>query len=420
LQDLTTSQVDSSEVSERLGVERHLPDRGAAPLADPTPERLAEEIERHGLSLGLTRIGFAEVVSLERGRTRLEAFRAKGYAGDLEYLLTGDRHDPRALLPEAKSAVVALMAYGSPTRFVPLRTPARPRGVIAQYALGDDYHMVVKQKLSKLAARVATLVGREVIARVCVDTAPLLERELALAAGLGFQGKSTLLIAPGLGSNVLIGELLLDVELALKKTSSSGCGSCRACLDACPTQAFPEEYVLDSRRCVSYLTIEYEGIVPREYRRALGARVFGCDACQDVCPHNAASARPRAPLAEARPWLQAPDLIELLELGAAAYRKFVRRTALRRVSRATLQRNAAIALGNSGSALAVRPLLKAMRGNARAVVRTHAAWALGELAAHLDGEALLALCTTRDADPDPTTRAEAKLVLDRLEPGVPA
>jgi epoxyqueuosine reductase len=276
----------------------------------------------------------------------------------------------------------------------------------------------MKQKLELLREECSRLVGRAVRARVCVDTAPLLEHEAARLAGVGFTAKSTLTIVPGVGSFVLLGELLLDVELPPATPVRSGCGSCRACLDACPTGAFVDAHVLDARRCISYLTIENQGPIPRELRAAIGTRVFGCDVCQDVCPFNA-SERPKSPAPELAPReaLSDIDLVGLLELGAAGYRKLVRRTALRRVSVTTLARNAAVALGNSGDPRAKEPLVRALARHKSALVRGHAAWALGRLGAVSDPVVRDALRLASEGDPDTGVRGEAQAALKTAEPG---
>jgi epoxyqueuosine reductase len=255
-------------------------------------------------------------------------------------------------------------------------------------------------------------------ARVCVDTAPLLEHEAARLAGIGFTAKSTLTIVPGVGSFVLLGELLLDVELPPATPVRAGCGSCRACLDACPTGAFVDAHVLDARRCISYLTIENQGPIPRELRAAIGTRVFGCDVCQDVCPFNASAApKPRAPELLPREALEHVDLVGLLTLGAAGYRRLVRRTALRRVTVATLARNAAVALGNSGDPRAKEPLLRALGRHRSALVRGHAAWALGRLGAASEPAGRDALLFASEHDPDDGVRSEARAALEASGPG---
>ena len=227
-----------------------------------------------------------------------------------------------------------------------------------------------------------------------------------------------MLIVPGLGSFILLGELLLDLAIEPSDPEPArveGCGSCRACLDACPSAAFVEPYVLDARRCVGYLTIEYGGAIPRELRRAVGTRVYGCDVCQDVCPFNA-SEKPRPVAPELRARRSTLDLIELLNLGSAAYRKLARGTALRRAHRTTLQRNAAIALGNTGEPRAVAPLTRALLEHDKALVRAHSAWALGELHRHWDDAARDALAHAAHSDPDPDVREEARLALERRTP----
>jgi epoxyqueuosine reductase len=398
-----------------LGAARYEP-AGPPPDEPPDAAALATIVEREALTLGFSRVGFAPSARLEHAAEHLRSFRENGFAGGMTYLLEGDRSDPQVLLPGAKSAVVVALSY-VPAGLVPLLRADRPLlGQIARYAQGKDYHQVMKRKLTQLAERVATAAGRAILARACVDTAPLLERELARIAGLGFQGKSAMLIAPGIGSYVLLGELLLDVELAPAASTrrAEGCGTCRACLDACPTGAFVGPYVLDARRCLSYLTIEFDGTIPPELRRAFGTRVFGCDVCQEVCPFNASSrTRPAAPELSPLPRLTTVELADLLFLGSAGYRKLVRGSALRRASRTTLQRNAAIALGNTDDPRAVAPLTRALGGNLREIVRAHAAWALGELARHLDRAARDALMRAAADGAFPEVAREASSALAR-------
>ncbi|HEX3774757.1 MAG TPA: tRNA epoxyqueuosine(34) reductase QueG, partial [Polyangiaceae bacterium] len=328
-----------------------------------------------------------------------------------------DRHDPQKLFQGAKTLIAVALAY--PAReLVPLRSSAAGApltGVIARYARGEDYHDVMRKKLRRLADAVANLLGRPVLARHCVDTAPLLERAAAERAGLGFAAKSTMTIIPGVGSYVMLGELLVDVAIAADEPIAPRCGSCRLCLDACPTGAFVDAHVLDARRCISYLTIETSGPIPRELRPLIGRRVFGCDVCQDVCPFNATAAnKPSAPELAPRPHLAAPDLIELLELGSARYRQFVKGTALRRTHRAQLARNAAIALGNAKDPRAIVPLSRAVAAHTSALVRGHAAWALGEIGPSARELAEQSLICARDHDADPFVRDEAQLALTKI------
>lgn len=343
-----------------------------------------------------------------------------GYAGEMDYLSSPEhlsmRADPRTLLAEAKSMLVVALAHqkrdpapppgegaeGAAPGTAGVIPLARLRGRIAKYARSEDYHMVLRDRLVALAERLREVLGRPVLARSCVDAAPVLERSWAERAGLGFVAKNTMLIAPGLGSHVMLGELLLDIELPLGDASTEAsaepsaepstdasargptaprrrCGGCRACLDACPTQAFVEAYVLDARRCISYLTIEHHGPIPRPLRAAIGDWIFGCDVCQDVCPFNAGAGEPHDPMLAARDLEHAlPDLLVLAGHRTNQLRHFVRRTSMRRITRDQLMRNVVIALGNSDDARAVPALIPHL-GHRSPIVRGHAAWALGRL-----------------------------------------
>lgn len=333
-----------------------------------------------------------------------------GYAGEMEYLGSPEhlsmRADPRTLLAEAKSMVVVALAHqrrdppldeaaAGDGELIPL---SRLRGRIAKYARSEDYHMVLRDRLVALAERLREVLGRPVLARSCVDAAPVLERSWAERAGLGFIAKNTMLIAPGVGSQVMLGELLLDLELPLSPATDAErapadgapapaapaasrrrCGSCRSCLDACPTQAFVDAYVLDARRCISYLTIEHRGPIPRPLRAAIGSWIFGCDICQDVCPFNAGAGEPHDPMLAARDLEHAlPDLLVLAGHHSNQLRRFVRRTSMRRITRDQLLRNVIVALGNSDDARAI-PALVPLLAHRSEIIRGHAAWALGQL-----------------------------------------
>jgi epoxyqueuosine reductase len=333
-------------------------------------------------------LGFvrAAIVPIEPPRRHelYTSWLARGHAGEMAYLATpehvGQRADLRSLLDTAKSLVVVALAYDK-------RDPipaSRLVGRIARYARGEDYHLVMRDKLVLLAERLATHLGTPVAARPCVDSAPVMEREWAERGGLGFIAKNTMLIAPGAGSYIVLGELLVDAELAPTapvEPTKPRCGTCRACLDACPTQAFVEAYVLDARRCISYLTIENHASIPRELRESVGTWVFGCDVCQEVCPFNAGEGEGHDPLLAPRSGEHAlPDLVALAQKGANQLRQFVKRTAMRRVPRDVLLRNVAVALGNTGDAAAIAPLVALLREKSP-LVREHAVWALGQLRA---------------------------------------
>ncbi len=351
-------------------------------------------------------VGFARaaVVPIEPPRRHAiyTSWLAAGHAGDMAYLAepahVGPRGDLRALLAEARALIVVALPYD---RADPIPPDRLLRGRIARYARGEDYHLVLRDQLVRLADRLAAALGRPIATRPCVDSAPVLEREWAERGGLGFVAKNTMLIAPGLGSYVVLGELLVDVDLAATSAEPSPprCGTCRSCLDACPTAAFVDAYTLDARRCISYLTIEHRGAIPRDLRAAIGTWVFGCDLCQEVCPFNAgkgpapAAIDPR--LAPRSLEHALPDLVQLATLGANQLRQRTRRTALRRISRDQLQRNVAVALGNTGDAAAL-PALRTLLAHRSPLVRGHAAWALGRLGART--ELVAALGTETDPE----------------------
>jgi epoxyqueuosine reductase len=363
-----------------------------------SPRELSAAVLGAARRLGFHAVGIAPALPARRFHL-FEQWLARDMHGDMAYLADPahrlTRADVRMLLAGARSVVVVALAYEAGV--VPV---ARLRGQVARYARARDYHSIIKARLRALADQVSELCGRPVASRPCVDTAPVLERELAERAGLGFVGKNTLLIAPGLGSYLLLGELVLDVELAPTGDDEPHvrCGSCRACLDACPTGAFVAPHVLDARRCISYLTIEHRGPIPRELRPALGTRVFGCDVCQEVCPFNAAAPARTAPdpglaLTTRTQERSAPDLIRTLGLGAAQMRQLVRGTPLRRAGRDGLLRNVCVALGNAGDPAAIPALARALAGDRSPLVRAHAAWALGRLGARAE------LAAARDDDP---------------------
>ena len=354
-------------------------------------------------------LGFARaaIVPIEAPRRHAlyTSWLAAGRAGEMAYLARPDhvdaRADLRALLAEARSLVVVALAYD---RADPVPPSALLRGRVARYARGEDYHLVMRDKLVLLADRIAQELGRPVASRPCVDSAPVLEREWAERAGLGFIAKNTMLIAPGAGSYILLGELLVDVELAPTapdEPTRPRCGGCRSCLDACPTGAFVDAYLLDARRCISYLTIENHGVIPRELRASIGTWVFGCDVCQEVCPFNAGAGEPYDPLLAPRSIEHAlPSLVALASAPTNQLRRHVKRTALRRVPRAVLLRNVAVALGNTRDAGAVEPLV-ALLADREPLVRAHAAWALAQ---HDPQHA--ALVELRATETDPMVRDE--------------
>ncbi len=321
------------------------------------------------------------------------AWLANGHAGEMAYLYrtAEERRDARLVFPGARSIVVLGWNYHLHDLPEEVRQD-HARGLIARYAWGDDYHDVLRLLLEELADFARRESGGTAIARAYVDSGPILERDWAAAAGLGFIGKNTCFIRPRSGSWFFLAELLLDVEMEPSAMAAEShkppiqpgktggtCGRCTRCLDVCPTNAFALPYTLDARRCISYLTIELKGPIPRELRPLLGNWVFGCDLCQDVCPWNRRFAQPRHSLAlDAAIALGAPPLLDLIRLTPEEFRKRFRRSPVLRAKRRGFLRNVCVALGNWGSIEAIPALADALQ-DPEPLVRRHAAWALGRM-----------------------------------------
>ena len=312
---------------------------------------------------GITTLGPAETA------VAFEDWLARGYAGEMDYLPRGaeKRRDTRLPFPGAVSAIVVALNYGGTSS----------SGPIARYARGDDYHDVMWKKLDSLHEWIDDHVGRPVRGKSYVDTGPILERDLARKAGLGWFGKNTNLINPEIGSFFFIGSLLVDLELeADTPFEADRCGTCTRCLDACPTQALVEPRMLDATRCISYLTIESRGPIPEELRESIGTLAYGCDICQDVCPWNVSFARDLTePALAPRHEMESPQLTELMRMSPDRWREFSRGSAIKRAKRSGFLRNVAVALGNSGSPEAIPSLTEAL-SDEETLVREHAAWAI--------------------------------------------
>ncbi len=314
---------------------------------------------------------------------RFRGWLAAGHAGQMHWLgrRVEERVDPRLVMAGTRSIVWVGLVYDPGAR--PL--PAPGVGRVSRYAGGEDYHEVLRVQLDGLAAGLEMLVQAPVQTRAYVDTGPVLERALAVRAGLGWIGKNACLIHPRLGSFVFLGVLFTDLALTPDASEPDHCGSCRACLDACPTGAFAAPGVVDARRCLAYTTIELRDAIPERLREGQGGHVFGCDVCQEVCPFNRREGRRvpedplglRARLAPRAEWV-APDLAWLLTLEEEAWRAATRRTALRRAKWRALLRNALVAAGNSGQAHLV-PLVRAHAEGSDAMLAEHARWALERL-----------------------------------------
>jgi epoxyqueuosine reductase len=302
---------------------------------------------------------------------------ARGHAAEMAYLTgqVGRRSDLRTAFPWARSVLSVGLQYDTPAPYS--TDAAADRGWIARYAWGDDYHEVMKTMLDRVVVRLREETG-PFEARTYVDTGPIVERAYAAAAGLGAWGKNTCLLHPEHGSWFFLGEAVLDLDLPADPPRGDMCGNCTACLEACPTGALPAPYVLDARRCISYLTIEIKGAIPEDQREGLGRQVFGCDICQDVCPWNRRRRHQGPDAFTARPGLVAPSLDELATLDADTFRERFQKSPLKRAKRRGLLRNVAVALGNSGDA-SKRPILERLAADEDPLVREHAAWALERL-----------------------------------------
>ena len=329
---------------------------------------------------------------------RLAEFVAQGHHGTMNWMAeTLDRRKhPLRLWPDARSVIVLGMNYG-PIIDPMERLKDKSCGTISVYALNRDYHDVIKGKLKTLAQWLARTTGSEV--KVFVDTAPLMEKPLAEQAGIGWQGKHTNLVSRQLGSWLFLGSILTSADLQIDDGEQDHCGACRACLDICPTDAFPAPYQLDARRCISYLTIEHKGHIAREFRAAMGNRIFGCDDCLAVCPWNKfARAATEAKLA-AREGLLRPDLTMLADLDDAAFRKLFSGSPVKRAGRDRFVRNVMIAIGNSGEA-SFLPIVERRLGDASPLVRAMAVWALGLLASKQEVSRLGETFGKRETDAD--------------------
>ncbi len=348
----------------------------ALPLETSSLEQRLETVAR---AQGFAAFGIADAGAAPQSAARLNQWLADGRHGDMIWMESraAQRGSPKGLWPEVKSVIALGMSY-APARD-PLALAEHPdRGRISVYAQGGDYHDVVKKALKAVARwLVAEAPGAEL--KVFVDTAPVMEKPLAAAAGLGWQGKHSNLVSRDHGSWLFLGAIYTTLDLAPGGPGRDRCGSCSACQTACPTQAFPAPYQLDARRCISYLTIEHDGPIPLDLRRGIGNRVYGCDDCLAVCPWNkfadtAHTHRAFLPRAE----LVAPSLADLLALDDAGFRQIFAGSPIKRVGRGRMVRNAAIAAGNSGDA-GFRPTLERLTKDETPMVAEAARWALGEL-----------------------------------------
>ena len=371
-----------------------------------TPD-LRDALTREARSLGFDSIGIADPDAIAGVRDKLEAFLAAGAHGQMAWLADnpGRRADPKVMWADVRSVIMLGVNYGPDEN--PLAILAqRSNAAISVYAQGDDYHDVIKKRLKLLAGWLIGQAGGDV--KVFVDTAAVMEKPLAQAGGLGWQGKHTNLVSREFGSWLFLGAIFTTLELPRDEAVVDHCGSCRACLDACPTAAFPAPYQLDARRCISYLTIEHKGPIPREFRQPMGNRIYGCDDCLAACPWNKFAQAGREIKLAARDELRAPSLHELSKLDDAQFRALFTKSPVKRIGRDRFIRNVLIAIGNSGDVALIDDAQRLL-GDVSPTVRGAAVWALSRLMAPeaFDALALAHRAAEHDASVQSEWRAGA-------------
>ncbi|WP_239628556.1 tRNA epoxyqueuosine(34) reductase QueG [Bradyrhizobium sp. I71] len=373
----------------------------------PDMDGLRSALEEQARALGFDCIGITAPGTIESAGKYFLEFIASGGHGDMDWLAASPerRVDPRGLWPDVRSVIMLGVNYGPD--FDPLAILEQPtRAAISVYAQGDDYHDLIKKRLKALARWLVATAPSDV--KVFVDTAAVMEKPLAQAAQLGWQGKHTNLVSREFGSWLFLGAIYTTLELPRDAAEIDHCGSCRACLDICPTAAFPAPYKLDARRCISYLTIENKGPIPREFRKAIGNRIYGCDDCLAACPWNKFAQAGRESRLAARDELRAPRLAELARLDDAAFRALFTKSPVKRIGRDRFLRNVLIAIGNSGEAALAEEARRLLEDESP-LVRGAAVWALGQLVVREEFEAMR--LHALDREPDESIREEWKAAL---------
>ena len=366
-----------------------------------------QQIRARAMALGFDAVGFASAETSEEAKAGLAGFLGQGYHGDMGWLAAkADRRaDPKVLWPEARSVVVLGLNYG-PAKDPLAAKPAAGAADISVYARHRDYHDVIKKKLKALARWMAEGLGSEV--KLFVDTAPVMEKPLAEAAGIGWQGKHTNLVSRSFGSWLFLGEVFTTLDLGADEAESDHCGECQRCLDICPTRAFPAPYRLDARRCISYLTIEHKGPIDRDLRALMGNRIYGCDDCLAVCPWNKFAKPTGEPSLVQRNDLAAADLATLARLDDAGFRALFAGSPIKRIGRNRFLRNVLIAIGNSGLPALAEPAA-ALLSDGDPLVRGTAVWAVARLSDAGRVEALAASHLASETSSDVREEWEAAL-----------
>lgn len=356
-------------------------------ISDPARQRLKDRIIARSVQAGFDDIGFTGPGGMADAAAHLNTFIARGRHGDMGWLQdrAAWRGDPAALWPDARSIIMLATSFAPPVD--PLQSLLRTdHGAVSVYAARRDYHDVVKGRLKQLAQGLlseARQIGVDAAVKVFVDTAPVMEKPLAAKAGLGWQGKHTNMVSRRHGSWTFLGAIFTTLDLASDEPSPDHCGSCSRCLDICPTGAFPAPYQLDATRCIAYLTVEHQGQIPREFRAAIGNRIFGCDDCLAVCPWNRFASASQDIRLQMRGDLQLPPLAELLALDDGGFRQMFAGTPVKRLGRDRFLRNVLVAVGNAGQVGMVEQVRTLLRDPAP-LVRGMAVWALSQLLSPAD------------------------------------
>jgi epoxyqueuosine reductase len=364
----------------------------------PVNSLLKDSLVQQARSLGFDCIGVTDPEAIVAAGKHFHEFLESGGHGDMDWLAASPerRTDPRVLWPGVRSIIMLGVNYGPDENPMEI-LKQRDRGAISAYAQGDDYHDLIKKRLKALARWLVATTGDEV--KVFVDTAAVMEKPLAQAAGLGWQGKHTNLVSREFGSWLFLGAIFTASDLPRDDADIDHCGTCTACQDICPTAAFPAPYKLDARRCISYLTIENKGPIPHEFRKAIGNRIYGCDDCLAVCPWNKFAQAGRETKLAAREQLRAPQLSELARLDDTAFRALFAKSPVKRIGRDRFVRNVLIAIGNSNQA-ALAQEAERLLGDESPLVRGAAVWALSQLLGREKFCALASRAIAAEADDD--------------------
>ena len=367
-------------------------------LLTPSPDAAAVKaaLTAEAKAVGFSTIGIADPDSITGARERLQAFLDSGSHGDMDWLANepSRRASPKVLWSDVRSVIMLGMNYGPDENPLAL-LEHKTRANISVYARGDDYHDLIKKRLKVLARWLIAHAGGDV--KVFVDTAAVMEKPLAHAAGLGWQGKHTNLVSREFGSWLFLGAIFTTLDLPRDDADVNHCGSCQACLDICPTDAFPAPYRLDARKCISYLTIEHKGAIPREHRAAIGNRIYGCDDCLSVCPWNKFAQEGHEAKLAARNELRAPSLAELSRLDDASFRALFTKSPVKRIGRDRFMRNVLTAIGNSGD-VSLAPEARRLLDDPNPLVRGAAVWALSRLLSQAEFSELADASNDNDDD----------------------